>query len=58
MNTGRFRCIHCGDRFDLSKDDNENYENGLYYFEPDCCGDCVCNLNYQEFEEFSDADPG
>ena len=58
MSKQRFRCIHCGDRFDLSNEESEDYANGFYSNEPDCCDDCVCNINHQECDEFSDADPG
>jgi len=58
MSSGRFRCINCGDRFDLSNEESEDYANGFYSNEPDSCDDCFGNVNHQEIEEFSDADPG
>ena len=58
MNDGRFRCIHCGDRFDLSDEENEDYSNGYYDHDPDCCDQCFDNSTYQDFDTYSDADPG
>ena len=56
---GRFRCSVCGDLFDLNDDDEEEYEEGYYLYEPDRCYDCAQNFTipYQE-DSFSDADPG
>jgi len=58
MSSGRFRCIHCGDSFDLSDEENEDYENGFFMDDPDCCDDCLKNVNYQEYDTYSDTDPG
>ena len=58
MSTGRFRCIHCGIRFNLPESENEDFENGFYSSDPDCCDDCIENVNYQEYDTYSDADPG
>lgn len=58
MSTGRFRCIHCGDRFDLSPEENESFSEGYYLNDPDCCDDCAGNSSYHDFDEYSDADPG
>lgn len=58
MSKRQFRCIHCGDRFDLSESESEDYANGFYANEPDCCDDCVSNINHEECCEYSDADPG
>ncbi len=58
MISGRFRCIHCGDRFDLSNEEIEDYANGFYSNEPDCCDDCVSNINHEECDVYSDTDTG
>lgn len=56
---GRFRCIHCGCRFNLNDEENEAYENGFFMIDPDCCDDCFDNLEHApDYPEFSDADPG
>jgi hypothetical protein len=58
----RFRCIHCGDRFDLTGEDLQNFQEGLYMNDPDCCDDCFDNVNYHDYDygcdEYSDAAPG
>ena len=58
MNNGRFRCTHCGDRFNLSPEDMANYQEGLYMDDPDCCDACFDNVSFQDYDEYSDADPG
>lgn len=58
MGNGRFRCIHCGDRFDLEPEEEESYENGFFMIEPDCCDDCFHNTGGSDFDTYSDADPG
>lgn len=58
MSTERFRCIHCGNRFNLSPEDMANYNEGFYMSDPDCCDDCFDNISYQNYDEYSDADPG
>jgi hypothetical protein len=56
---GRFRCIHCGDRFNLNDEENEAYENGFFMIDPDCCADCFLNLEHApDYPDFSDADSG
>lgn len=56
---GRFRCIHCGSRFNVNDEENEAYENGFFMIDPDCCDDCFDNLEHApDYPEFSDADPG
>ena len=57
-NYGRFRCIHCGGRFNLNDEENEVYEQGFYAIDPDCCDDCYGNNSFADYPEFSDADPG
>lgn len=58
--TGRFRCSVCGDRFDLNDEDEADYEEGYYLYEPDLCYDCSEQNIYIPYPEdsFSDADPG
>jgi hypothetical protein len=58
---GRYRCIHCGDRFDLSAADQEDMDEGFYETQPDCCDDCLDMFNHpchDISELYSDADPG
>jgi hypothetical protein len=55
---GRFRCIHCGQRFNLDKDEMELYEEGYYAIDPDCCDDCYNGLSHADYPEYSDADNG
>lgn len=56
---GQFRCIHCGDRFDLFGSEKEDYENGYYDHTPDTCDDCCDMMNHPPHDlEHSDADPG
>ena len=61
---GRFRCRYCGQRFDLSPDEEDDYEEGYFTLEPDTCTDCGVHGNYMTEAEmenepsFSDADPG
>lgn len=55
---GRFRCIHCGDRFNLEPEEQEMYDEGWFNTDPDCCDDCNCNTTNQVWEYISDADPG
>lgn len=60
MSTGRFRCIHCGERFNLDNENDELYNEGHFMFEPDCCNDCDPNPvpDYSDYPEYSDADSG
>jgi len=55
---GRFRCKHCGDRFNLSDEEMSDYEDGLFMHDPDCCDDCTPETSGFDYPEFSDADPG
>ncbi len=59
-NNGRFRCTTCGDYFNLSKEETEDYENGYFQNQPDTCDDCSgCSFDgYEIYQDFSDADPG
>jgi NAD-dependent SIR2 family protein deacetylase len=57
-NNGRFRCIHCGDRFDLNDEDMELFNEGFFALEPDTCDDCGNYESAPDYPEFSDADPG
>jgi hypothetical protein len=57
----RFRCIHCGDYFDLSPADQNDYEEGYYDHIPDTCDECMemINHSYPDISDLhSDADPG
>lgn len=58
MSKRKFRCIHCGDRFELDEADNETFEEGYFDHEPDCCYECADNLNHPTFDDYSDADVG
>jgi len=59
MNRGRFRCIHCGDYFNLNKPEQRLYDEGYYISEPDICDECLDNFNYPvEYDNYSDADSG
>jgi len=58
MSTGRFRCLHCGDMFDLTPEETEIFNEGFFSDDPDCCDNCIENVNYQEYDTYSDADPG
>ena len=54
----RFRCVRCGEGFNVSDEDDQLYSEGYYTFEPDICDDCdMYNTDY-EIECHSDADPG
>ena len=54
-----FYCRFCGESFNLSNEDQENYEAGCFLFEPDTCPDCFVNHSISTFEPaFSDADIG
>ncbi len=56
---GRFRCIRCGDRFDLTDPDEiEMFENGHYDQDPDICDECLDGYNNAICENYSEADPG
>ncbi len=56
---GRFRCIHCGVRFDLDPEEMEMFSEGFYSTEPDTCDDCCHNYSgVPEIDTFSDADCG
>ena len=56
---GQFRCIYCGDYFDLTKEEMEVFLEGYLANYPDTCDNCNNMLNHPIFEdEFSDADPG
>ncbi len=55
---GRFRCIHCGSRFNLDDENQELYDEGWFNTEPDCCDDCTNDCYEQDYECHSDADPG
>lgn len=56
---GRYRCIHCGDFFDLSPADQEDMDEGFYNHTPDCCDECYDMMNHPVHEPCpSDADPG
>lgn len=57
MSNRKYRCIYCGDWFELNDEDNQFMEEGFITHEPDCCDDCNPNPQYEE-ETFSDADPG
>ena len=57
MSRGMFHCKHCGIRFDLTSEDNELYNDGLID-KPDQCEKCAREGEYEEYESFSDADPG
>jgi hypothetical protein len=58
-NYGRFRCIRCGDRFDLSPDEMADYDEGYFTNDPDTCSDCIDMSDCPgDYPEFSDADPG
>ena len=46
MSKGRYRCIHCGDRFDLSPAEQEDRDEGYCDNEPDTCDDCMYNINH------------
>ena len=57
----KFKCIYCGDSFQLSPQDQEDYENGYIDSTPDTCIDCLGMLNAPpdfSYEQHSDADPG
>jgi hypothetical protein len=61
MSRGQFKCKHCGDRFNLSPDDQELYNEGWFDHEPDICEECADMLNHPSFDsaiDHSDADPG
>jgi len=57
-----FRCIHCGEYFSLSKEEQKDYEEGYFDIEPDACDFCMDNNlpdNHPDrIYEFSDADNG
>ena len=58
---GRFKCRHCGGRFDLSPSEEENHDEGYYMHDPDECRDCAelqSESYWQDYPEYSDADPG
>lgn len=55
---GRFRCIHCGTRFNLDDEDMELYSEGYFTIEPDTCDDCSNYESAPDYPEYSDADTG
>ena len=55
----KFRCIWCGELFELSDDEYKAYEKGYYVYEPDQCDECSKREGFiGEWENYSDADPG
>lgn len=61
MSKGHFRCCHCGNRFNLSPADQNDYEEGYYDHTPDTCDECCDMINHpcHDISELhSDADPG
>ena len=58
-NNYHFKCIHCGDGFNLNDEDDELFSEGHFMYEPDTCDECGChNRPFSEENCFSDADPG
>jgi len=57
---GRFRCIHCGGRFDVSPQEDLLFSEGYYDSEPDECTECQQMILSSTgcYDTFSDADPG
>ncbi len=56
---GRFRCIHCGCKFNLSDEEQDTFDQGFYEMDPNCCDECYFNSSFaDECFDFSDADPG
>ena len=55
---GRFSCRHCGCKFNLNDDEMEAFEGGFFENNPDCCDDCYYDQKFEDYPEFSDADPG
>jgi hypothetical protein len=52
--TGKYRCVHCGDRFDIESEEEEYLE-----YTPDTCQECCDMINHPPYDiEYSDADPG
>jgi hypothetical protein len=44
--------------FDLTPEETEIFNEGFFSDDPDCCDNCIENVNYQEYDTYSDADPG
>jgi hypothetical protein len=61
MSRKEFTCRHCGEGFNLSPANQNDYEEGYYNHTPDTCDDCCDMINhpYHDISETrSDADPG
>lgn len=57
----KYRCIHCGEEFTLSKEDQIDMDEGYIDTIPDTCDDCMFNINHPSYDIMdlhSDADPG
>jgi len=49
----KYRCIHCGEWFNVDLDEDANYGS-----EPDCCDECLGNINVPEDYPIYDSDSG
>lgn len=60
MEQGQFRCIHCGDYFNLSNEEQEEYDEVVFDTEPNVCDFCLTNNlpdNHQDrIDNFSDVE--
>lgn len=57
MSKQTFHCIHCGDNFELTDEEQEVYEEGWYDTEPNCCDNCL-NNDFAEQDEFMEPNIG
>jgi hypothetical protein len=58
---GQFYCVHCGDRFNLDREEQQAYAEGYFMYEPDTCEECADMINHpphDQSELHSDADCG
>jgi len=57
----KYKCIHCGDYFNLSPSNQEDMDEGYYDHTPDTCDECMDMINHpcHDISELhSDSDPG